>query len=64
MTNIKQFLATTEPYITLNYVNNGYMIEVSGQTGSNEYKTVKLVCTSIEEVLTIVNDIDSLPKDN
>lgn len=59
--NIK--LATVSESFTVNMYDNGYMVEVSGQDAAEEWKTVKLICNTIEEVLKLVEEINKMPRD-
>lgn len=56
-------LAKVSESFTVNMYDNGYMIEVSGQDKDDEWKTVKLVCNTIEEVLKLVEEINNMPKE-
>lgn len=48
---------------TVNMYDNGYMIEVHGQDDDENWKTVKLICNTIEEVVALVEEINNMPKD-
>lgn len=36
--------------------DNGYMVEVSGRDSSDEYKTAKILVSSVDELLAIVKE--------
>jgi hypothetical protein len=56
-------LAKVSESFTVNMYDNGYMIEVSGQDSEDEWKTVKIVCNTIEDVVKLVQEINNMPKD-
>lgn len=56
-------LAKVSESFTVNMYDNGYMIEVSGQDDDENWKTVKLVCNTIQEVVKLVEEINNMPKD-
>jgi hypothetical protein len=43
--------------------DNGFMVEVSGRDESDDWKTAKIMCTSIEEVTEILKEAAGLPRD-
>ncbi len=44
--------------------DNGYMVEVSGRDGDNEYKTAKVMCSELAQLAAIVQEITEMPKDD
>ena len=56
-------LAKVSESFTVNMYDNGYMIEVCGQDKDENWKTIKLVCNTIKEVLELVEEINNMPKD-
>lgn len=56
-------LAKVSEAFTVYMYDNGYMIEVSGQDNDENWKTVKLVCNTIQEVVKLVEEINNMPKD-
>ena len=43
--------------------DNGFMVEVSGRDDNDDWKTAKIMCTSIEEVTEILKEAAGLPRD-
>lgn len=41
--------------------DNGFMVEVGGQNKEEEWVTRKIVCNTLEEVLTLVTEYSKLP---
>jgi hypothetical protein len=63
MKKIKDKLAkVNDSFIVYNY-DNGFMFEMSGRDSNNDYKNTKIVVTSIEELVALVKEATTLPKD-
>ena len=62
MTLLSKLTKVSESF-TVNMYDNGYMVEVSGQDSEDNWKNVKLICNTIEEVLDLVKEINNMPKD-
>jgi hypothetical protein len=63
MKKIKDKLAKVNDAFTVYSYDNGYMFEMSGRDSNNEYKNTKIVVTSIEELVALVKEATTLPKD-
>lgn len=50
--------------ITINRYDNGWMVEISGRDKANDWKTIKTVCNSEEDVLSLIKEWNSLDLDN
>jgi hypothetical protein len=46
--------------ITINRYDNGWMVEVGGRDDDDNWKTVKSVCNTEDEVLTIVKEWNTM----
>ena len=49
--------------LTINMYDNGFMVEVSGRDSSDDYKTAKIMCQTLEEVQAILVEAASMPRD-
>jgi hypothetical protein len=47
-------LAKADDSLNVYFYDNGYMVEVSGRDGYDDWKTAKVMCSSLEEVNSIV----------
>lgn len=57
-------LAKVGDSLTVNMYDNGYMIEVSGHDHDNDWKTAKILCSSLEEVYAVINEAaTTLPRE-
>lgn len=43
---------------------NGYTVEVNGQTIEAHYVNVKLVCNSLEDVINLLKEYETMPTTN
>jgi hypothetical protein len=57
-------LSKVNESFTVNRYDNGFMIEVSGRDEENDWKTVKLLCSSEAELLEIIKEANSMTLDN
>ena len=56
-------LAKVSDSLTVYLYDNGYMVEVSGRDDSDDWKTAKIMCNSLEEVSEIVKEASEMPKE-
>jgi hypothetical protein len=48
---------------TINMYDNGFMIEVGGKDSNDEWKTAKILVSSVDELLALVKEATELPRD-
>ncbi len=46
--------------ITYYRYSNGYMVELDGRDQEDDYKTIKLICSTLDEVFSILREVDKL----
>ena len=49
---------------TINRYDNGFMVEVSGKDSDSEWKTSKVLCNDLEDLLVLVTEYTNLELDN
>ena len=49
--------------VIIYFYDNAYMVEVSGKNAEDDWATAKLVCRDLSEVQTLLEEVDSLPKE-
>ena len=64
MTTKLSKLAKVNESITINRYDNGWMVEIGGRDDENDWKTVKSVCNSEDEVIALVKEWNSMEIDN
>ena len=50
--------------VTINLYDNGYMVEVGGRDSEDEWKTSKIICNTLDEVIAIVREVDAMPRND
>ena len=49
---------------TVNMYDNGFMLEAGGRDKKGEYVTAKIMCSTVEEVTSLVTEACGLDRDN
>lgn len=57
-------LAKVSDSFTVNRYENGYMIEVSGRNTENDWKTVKILCNTEEDLFETIQTYNQMDLDN
>jgi hypothetical protein len=55
-------LAKCNDSLTVNMYDNGFMVEVSGNDKKDNWKTAKINCDTIEEVMAIIKEASEMEK--
>ena len=64
MANKLTKLSKVNESITVNRYDNGFMVEVGGRDGENDWKTAKVLCNTEEEMIAVVKEWNSMEIDN
>jgi hypothetical protein len=64
MANISDKLTKVNESFTINMYDNGYMVEVGGRDSEDEWKTSKIICNTLKEVIDIVIQVDAMPRND
>ena len=64
ITKVSDKLAKVGECVNVYFYDNAYMVEVTGRDNNDDWTNVKLVCRDLTEVQIILEEVDSLPKDN
>lgn len=64
MANISDKLTKVNESFTINMYDNGYMVEVGGRDSEDEWKTSKIICNTLKEVIDIVCQVDAMPRND
>jgi hypothetical protein len=49
---------------SVNMYDNGFMLEITGRNKDNDYKNVKLMCSTLDELLTVIKEATEMERDN
>ena len=63
MAKISDKLAKVNDNYTINMYDNGFMIEVGGRDSEDDWKTAKIIVSSVDELVAIVKEVAELPRD-
>ena len=63
MTKLNKLSKVNES-ITINRYDNGWMVDIGGRDGDNEWKNCKIICNTEEELLSIIKEYNSMDLDN
>jgi hypothetical protein len=61
---ISDKLAKVNESFTVYMYDNAYMIEVSGRDSENEYKTVKLMVPTLDQLQDLIRETTEMEKDD
>jgi hypothetical protein len=50
--------------VNVYFYDNAYMVEASGRDKKDDYCTVKLMCKDLDEVQALLQEVESLPRDD
>jgi hypothetical protein len=53
-------LSKVDDSLTVHMYDNGFMVEVSGRDSEDDWATAKIVCNSMDEVVQILNEVQSM----
>lgn len=62
MKNIVDFISEIGEDITIRFIDNGFIFEVSGKNAQDDWKTVKLACSDRAELVARLDECFKLPR--
>jgi hypothetical protein len=63
ITKVSDKLTRVSECVNVYFYDNAYMVEVSGRNEEDNWVATKLVCRDLSEVQTLLEEVDSLPKE-
>ena len=64
MAKISDKLTKVNEAFTINMYDNGYMIEVAGRDNDDEWKSSKIIVSSVDELIELVKEAIQLPRND
>jgi len=64
ITKVSDKLTKVGECVNVYFYDNAYMVEVTGRDKNDDWANVKLVCRDLNEVQTVLEEVESLPKDS
>ena len=62
--NVSDKLNKVGDSFTVNMYDNGFMIDVSGRDDNGEWKSAKILCQDLEQVIALVSEITTMERDS
>ena len=56
-------LAKCSDSLTVNLYDNGFMVEVSGRDHSDDWKSAKIMCPTLDDVVNVITEASAMPRD-
>ena len=50
--------------VNVYFYDNAFMVEASGRDKKDDWTNVKLMCKDLDEVQTLLCEVETLPRDN
>jgi hypothetical protein len=63
ITKVSDKLTRVSECVNVYFYDNAYMVEVSGRNEEDNWVAAKMVCRDLTEVQTLLEEVDSLPKE-
>lgn len=60
--NIGNKLSKVNESFTVNMYDNGFMVEVGGRDSKDDYKTSKVMVTTVDELIALITEITSMER--
>lgn len=49
--------------VNVYFYDNAYMVEANGRDANDDWCSVKLMCSNLEEVQALLQEVETLPRD-
>ena len=63
VSKISNKLTKVNESFTINMYDNGFMVEAGGRNKKGDYVTAKILCNTVDEVLSLVREACEMDKD-
>jgi len=63
ITSIGSKLTSANDQFMVNMYDNGFMFEISGRDDDDEYQTVKILCNTVDEITTLIDEAADMQRD-
>ena len=64
ITKVADKLARVNECVNVYFYDNAYMVEVTGRDNSDDWSNIKLVCKDMDEVVTVLREVESLERES
>ena len=63
VSNLNDKLVKVNDSFTINMYDNGFMIEVGGRNKKGDYVNAKILCSTIEQLVALVQEASTMERD-
>lgn len=63
MATLSDKLVKINDNFTVNMYDNGFMVEVSGRDSDDEWKTSKIVCNTLDDLIAVITESAVMPRE-
>lgn len=63
-TKVSAKLAKVNESFTVNMYDNGFMIEIGGKDRKDDWKTAKIMVSTVDELIEVINEVTGMERDN
>jgi hypothetical protein len=60
--NLSDKLSKANDSLNVYFYDNGFMVEVSGQDRSDDWKTAKIMCNTLDEVMAVIKEAHEMER--
>ncbi len=64
ITKVADKLARVNECVNVYFYDNAYMVEVTGRDNQDDWSNIKLVCKDMDEVVTVLREVESLERES
>jgi hypothetical protein len=63
MTKISDKLTKVSDSFTVNMYDNGFMVEIGGRDKEDDWKTAKILCNTLDDLIAVITEATSITKE-
>ena len=64
ITKVSDKLTKVSECVNVYFYDNAYMVEVTGRDNNEDWANIKLVCKDMDEVVRVLQEVESLERDS
>ena len=64
ITKVSDKLTKVSECVNVYFYDNAYMVEVTGRDNNDDWSNIKLVAKSLDEVVTILQEVETLERES
>ena len=63
VTKISDKLAKANDTLSVHIYDNGFMVEVSGRASDDDWKTAKIMCSTLDELMAVIKEATEMERE-